>query len=124
MSFRRGARVRVSSPAVSLSAGEDRGGAEFLFDAQKLVVLGDAVGAAGRARLDLAGVGGDGEVGDEGIFGFAGAVADDGGVSGVGCHLHGFERLGGGADLIDLYEDRIGDAAIDTLLEARAVGDE
>ena len=38
--------------------------AEHLLDAQQLVVLADAVGAAERAGLDLAGVGGHGDVGD------------------------------------------------------------
>ena len=41
------------------------------FDAEELVVFGDAVGAAGGAGFDLAGAGADGEVGDEGVFGFA-----------------------------------------------------
>src|SRR4051812_10458213 len=35
------------------AAGVLRRGAELLFDSQQLVVLGDAIGAAGRARLDL-----------------------------------------------------------------------
>ena len=35
----------------------------------------------GRAGLDLAGAGGDRQVGDEGVFGFAGAVRDHGGVA-------------------------------------------
>src|SRR5437879_6436453 len=42
---------------------------QILFDAQELVVLGDAVGAAGRAGLDLAGVRRHGDVGDGGILG-------------------------------------------------------
>jgi hypothetical protein len=37
-----------------LAAGISGRAPEFLFDAQQLVVLGDAVGAAGRAGLDLA----------------------------------------------------------------------
>ena len=57
-----------------LSARELRAGAEFFFDTQQLVVLGDAIGAAGRAGLDLAGIRRDGEIGDECIFGFPGAV--------------------------------------------------
>jgi len=54
------------------------GGAEFLFDAKELIVFGDAVGAAGGAGFDLAGGGGDGEIGDEGVLGFAGTMRDDG----------------------------------------------
>src|SRR5215207_9249144 len=58
-------------------AGEARGVAQVFLDAEELVVLGDAVCARERARLDLAGVGGDREVGDEGVLGLARAVRDD-----------------------------------------------
>src|SRR2546422_1748987 len=37
------------------AAGEAGGGAQFLLDAQQLVVLGDAVGARGGAGFDLPG---------------------------------------------------------------------
>ena len=60
---------------------EDGAVAEFFFDAEELVVLGDAVGAGGCAGFDLAAVGGDGDVGDGGVFGFARAVGEDGGVA-------------------------------------------
>src|SRR4051812_7067143 len=56
----------------SRATGVRRGGAELLFDAQQLVVLGDAIGAARRARLDLPGARADGEVGDRRVFGLAG----------------------------------------------------
>ena len=51
--------------------------AELLLDAQELVVLGHPVRARRRAGLDLPGVRGDREVGDEGVFGLARAVRDD-----------------------------------------------
>jgi hypothetical protein len=38
--------------------------AQLLLDAQQLVVFGEALGAAGRPGLDLAGAQTDGEVGD------------------------------------------------------------
>ena len=73
-----------SGPAASISpcaycrnalrAGVACGRPEILFDAQQLIVLGDAIGAAGRSGLDLAGVGGHGQIGDECVFGFAGPV--------------------------------------------------
>src|SRR6056297_2773520 len=50
------------------------GVAEFGFDAQQLVVLGDPVAARRGAGLDLPAVGGHGEVGDRGVFGLPGAV--------------------------------------------------
>ena len=71
--------------------------------------LADAVGAAGGAGLDLAGVQGHGEVGDGGVLGLAGAVGDDGGVARAVGHLDGVQGLGQGADLVDLDEDGVGD---------------
>ena len=63
------------------AAGEAGLCAEGFLDAQELVVFGDAVGAGGGAGLDLAGAHGDDEIGDEGVFGFAGAVRNDGRVA-------------------------------------------
>ena len=65
-----------------------------------------------------------GEVGDEGVFGFAGAVADDAGVAEAAGQFDGFEGLGDGADLVDLDQDGVGDLLLDSLLEALGVGDE
>ena len=89
-----------------------------------MVVFGDAVGAGGAAGFDLAGAGAYGEVGDEGVFGFAGAVADDGGVAEAAAELDGIEGLGDGADLVDLDEDRVGDFFLDSVAQAEGVGDE
>src|SRR5260370_36592118 len=50
------------------------GGAELFFDADELVVLGEAVGARQRAGLDLPAIGGDGEGGARGIPGLAPGV--------------------------------------------------
>src|SRR5450432_4604552 len=52
-------------PRESGGAGVARGIRELLLDPQELVVLGDPLAPRRRAGLDLAGVGGDGEVGDE-----------------------------------------------------------
>ena len=43
--------------------------AQLLLDAEQLVVLGHAVGAAGGAGLDLAGVEGHGDVSNGGVLG-------------------------------------------------------
>ena len=56
---------------------EASGAAELFFDAQEVVVLGDALGARRRAGLDLAAAGGHGQVGDERVLGLAGAMRDD-----------------------------------------------
>ena len=48
--------------------------AELLLDAEQLVVLGHAVGAAQRTGLDLSAVGGNCDVGDCGVLGLTAAV--------------------------------------------------
>ena len=102
-----------------------RGGlAEHRLDAQQLVVLGDSVGAGRRAGLDLAAVGGDGEVGDGDVLGLARAVRHDRRVGVAGGELDGVEGLGERADLVDLDEDRVGRAGVDAAGEPLGVGDE
>ena len=54
---------------------------KLLFNAQQLVVLGDAVRTAGRAGLDLARTRGHCEVGDKRVLRLAGAMGDDAGVA-------------------------------------------
>ena len=76
------------------------------------------------AGLDLAAVRGHGDVGDGGVLGFAGAVADDGGVAVVLGQFDGVEGLGERADLVHLHEDRVGHAGVDALAEELDVGDE
>ena len=52
---------------------------------QELVVLGETFTAARGTRLNLASLKADDEVGDEGVFGLAGAVGDhDAPVVGLG----------------------------------------
>ena len=55
--------------------------------------------------------GADGEVGDGRVFGLARAVRDDRGVAGVARHRARVERLGDRADLIQLDQQRVADAA-------------
>src|SRR5690606_37462747 len=60
---------------------------QLLFDTQQLVVLGHAVRAAQRARLDLACGSTHGQVGDGAVLGFTTTVRDHlGEASGLG-HL-------------------------------------
>jgi hypothetical protein len=61
----------------------------------------------------LTGGGGHGEVGDKGVFGFAGAVRDDGVVAGFAGELDGVDGFGDGADLIQLDKNGVGDAFVD-----------
>src|SRR5512133_2996803 len=96
---------------------------QIFFNAQQLVVLGHAVGAAQTAGLDLTGVGAHRNVGNGGVFGLARAMADDGGVTRALGHLDAGKGLGQGADLVDLDQDRVGNALVDAFLENFGVGD-
>ena len=97
---------------------------QLLLDAEQLIVLRNAVGAAGSTSLDLAGVQRDGDVGNGGILGLAGTMGDNSGVTGAVRHLDGVERLSQGADLVDLDEDRVGNLLLNAGGEAGNVGDE
>nr|pir phosphopyruvate hydratase - Deinococcus radiodurans (strain R1) [Deinococcus radiodurans] len=110
--------------AQRLAAREHGSVAELVFDAQQLVVLGDTVRAAGRAGLDLPGVGRHSEVGDKGVFGLARAVADDGAVVVALGEFDGVHALGEGADLVHLDQNRVAHLAVDALLQALGVGHE
>src|SRR5437762_14019045 len=80
---------------------------------KKLVVLGDAVGAAGGAGLDLPGGGRDGEISDEGVLGFSGAVGNDGVVASFAGQLDGVDGFRDAANLVQLDENGVGDAFLD-----------
>ena len=97
---------------------------QVLLDAQELVVLGQAVRAAQGAGLDLAGVHGHGQIGDEGVLGLARAVGDHRGVGRLLGHLDGVQGLGQGADLVQLDEDGVGHALVDAFGQDLGVGDE
>src|SRR5271154_6548051 len=58
------------------AAAVNRTGTELLLDSDQLVVFGDPVRARQRSGLDLAAVGGDRQIGDRRIFGFARAVRE------------------------------------------------
>ena len=67
--------------------------------------------AGRRAGLDLAAVRGDREVGDGGVLGLAGPVADHAAEAVAVGERHGVERLGQRADLVDLDQQRVGATA-------------
>src|SRR5882724_12336185 len=65
------AAALIESPLIQGSLSVKTGGrAQLFLDAEELVVLGDAIGAAGRAGLNLADSSGHGQIGDKSIFGF------------------------------------------------------
>src|SRR6267378_4220459 len=83
-----------ASQAVQVPAGIMRDVAKLFGDAEQLVVLRDTLAARGAAGLDLADAGRDGEIRDEGVFGFAGAVRDHGAVAVAARQVDALQRLG------------------------------
>src|SRR5438128_1389698 len=66
---------------------------KLFFNSQELVVFGDAIAAGGGAGFDLAAVGGDGEIGDGGVLGFAGAMREDRAVAVANGEVDGGESF-------------------------------
>src|SRR5260221_14726164 len=97
--------------------------AEFFFDAKKLIVFGDAIGARSGTGFDLARSGGNGEIGDERVFGFAAPVRNDGVVSGFTGELDSVDGFGDAADLIELDQDGAGYAFVGAAGGGRGCGD-
>ena len=103
-------RRRTTGPG-NAARSEVRGGSpELLLDAQELVVLGDPVAAGRRTRLDLPAVRGDGEVGDGDVLGLTRPVGHHRRVAVAAGERDRVQRLAQRADLVDLHQDRVGDA--------------
>ena len=105
-------------------ASVDRVGPQLGLDAQQLVVLGQALRAAGRARLDLARRQTHGEVGNERVLGLARAVRGHHAPPGLLGHAHGLDRLRDRPDLVDLEQERVAGLLLDGRLDASGVGHE
>ena len=112
-----GSSANVARGGTRPSPGYVGARAELLLDPEQLVVLRDAVAARRRAGLDLAGAERDGEIGDRRVLGLAGAMRHHRGVAVRLREPHGLDRLRQRADLVDLHEDRVGDAAVDPLAQ-------
>ena len=72
----------------------------------------------------MAGIGGDCDIGDGGVFRFAGSMADH---CGVGMFFGEFDRiegLGERTDLVDFDQDRIANALLNSFAEKLYIGDE
>mmetsp|Transcript_117262 Transcript_117262/g.163140 ORF Transcript_117262/g.163140 Transcript_117262/m.163140 type:complete len:324 (-) Transcript_117262:619-1590(-) len=96
--------------------------AELLLDAHELVVLGVALGAAGRAGLDLARAEAHGQVGDGHVLGLTGAVRGHDTPAALLAELHRVDRLSHGTDLVDLQEQGVARLVVNRLLHARDIG--
>src|SRR5690606_10703313 len=97
---------------------------QLFLDAQQLVVFSHAIGTRERASLDLHGVGCHSNVGNGGVFRFAGTVRNDSRVAGAFSHFNGSESFCQGADLVNLDENGVGDPLLNALLEDLGVRNE
>ena len=87
--------------------------------------LADAVAARRCAGLDLAAVGGHGEVGDRRVLGLAAAVAHHRACSRCAVASSTVSSVSVRVPIwLTLTRTRVGDAAVDALLQAAGVGDE
>lgn len=103
--------------------GEAKAGVGF-GDTDKLVVLGDALGARKGAGFDLAGTEANGEMGDRNIFSFTRTMRHDGVVASVLSKQDCVDSLGEGTNLIRLNQNRIGAFFVNATLQKFDVGDE
>ena len=123
-----GARIRKQIKLLcvieSLLARECSCYAKLILDAEKLIVLRNALGSGRSTCLDLAGVQSDSEVSDCNVFCLTGSVGND------RCHivlmseLDRFDRLGNGTDLVQLDQDGVACLELDALLQSLDVGNE
>lgn len=97
---------------------------ERFFDAQELIIFGDTFRAGETAAFDESAISRDAEICDEGIFGFADAVTDDGGQAVSLRDAYGVERFGQRANLIGFNNDAAGGGEIDTFFQQLRVRDE
>src|SRR5215472_16920490 len=107
-----------------VQAQEARRVFQFFFNSDQLVVFGNAVGARSRAGLDLTCTGANREIGNEGVFRLARAMRDNRIVAVAPRQRDAIERLRNGADLIELDQNRVAGALLDSLPQALGVGDE
>src|SRR4030043_1748659 len=103
-------------------APEGRGFPQFFFNPQKLVVLGQAVAAAGRTGFYLPHIRGHGQIGDKGVFRLPGTVGDDSRIFGSFGHLDGLQGFGHGPDLVQFDQNGIGHSPFNSLAEDCGVG--
>mmetsp|Transcript_62194 Transcript_62194/g.133730 ORF Transcript_62194/g.133730 Transcript_62194/m.133730 type:complete len:354 (+) Transcript_62194:722-1783(+) len=96
-------------------------GTKLFLDTQKLVILGQPLRAARRARLDFARAQADNEVCDERIFRLAGPVRHHHAPAGKLRHRRSLDGLRDGADLVHLEKQGVAGLHVQGLLHALRV---
>lgn len=93
-------------------------------DPQELIELGDPFPTTARSGLDVTGPRRHGEIGDRRVFCLSRTVRDEAVIAVFRGKLDGVQRLGQRANLVELYEDRVADALLDSLRENGRFGAE
>ena len=86
-------------------------------------VFGQSLTARDRTDFDLPGPGGDRQIGDRRVFGFAATRRNDRPVTCIDRQTHRFECLHKPSDLIQLDQDGVGDSFVDAARKALGIGD-
>ena len=107
-----------------VGTSKDGVGAEIFFDSENLVVLGESLGSARSASLDLASLETDDQIGDEGVFSFARSVGDHDAPAGIHRHLSGLDGLGEGTNLVHLQQESVAGLLVQSGLDSSGVGDQ
>lgn len=102
-------------------ASEDSLVAKLLFDSENLVILGEPVGPAGSARLNLSGAKTADEVTDEVVLSLTRPVGDHDAPAGALGHVGSLDGLSDGANLVDLKEKSVAELLVNTSLHTLGV---
>src|SRR5579859_921522 len=95
---------------------------QLALDLEQAIVFCEPLASRQRSGLDLSPAHGNREISDERVLGFTRSVRNHVSPTGVAAHRNGLDRLGDGADLVQLDEHRIGRATLDALLDETRVG--
>ena len=115
-------QIALAADMESFFARINGGRAQFLLDAEQLIVFCHTLTSAGSAGLDLAGVQCNSQVCDCGVLSLTGTMRGNSGVACIVGHLDSFQSFGYGTDLIQFDQDGISAAKTNTFGQTLSVG--
>ena len=115
-------QIALAADMESFFARINGGRAQFLLDAEQLIVFCHTLTSAGSAGLDLAGVQCNSQVCDCGVLSLTGTMRGNSGVACIVGHLDSFQSFGYGTDLIQFDQDGISAAKSNSFGKTLGVG--
>src|SRR5699024_345057 len=106
----------------SIAAHKDRIIAQLFFNTQQLVVFSNTIRAAHRTGLDLPRSGCHSQIGNGGIFRFAGAMRNNGRVVSCVGHSNTIRRFSKLTDLVNLNKDGVSNALLNAPRQTFGIG--